>query len=373
MALIPLADKDRQLGDALLWPVCSQDGTVLVKSGYVIGASEEIDSLLQGEVFFDKSQAKRPPIKYATEKEAPILLFPELVLRSGRILQRILLDKIDGNFEADVRALANSLLCAKPGDQDEWIGAIHLHFNGEYTHYHPVQTAILCLFLGQRLEFDAATLEAIVCAALTMNIGMLRLQQTLYHQQNSLSAAQQDEIRAHPARTVEMLQGFGITDGAWLEIIKHHHEKIDGSGYPANLRNEEISLGGRMIMMCEAYCATISPRAYRPGMRPIQTMLMLHKARGSSVDERLTDMLIELLGKYPPGSVVQLANGEIGVVARRVPDALPTVSVVIGANGFPLMTPVSRNPNNNPSYQIKEMLPFQKLGNVANFTKIWSQ
>ncbi len=371
MTLVALTDKDRQLGDALLWPVCSADGTVLIKSGYVIGASEEIDTLLQGEVFFDKTPLKRPPPKYAQEKVPPILLFPELVLRVSRLLQRVQLDKIEGGFEEEVRTLAHSLLGARPADQDEWLGALHLHFNGEYTHYHPVQTAVLCLFLGRTLGVDTATLETILCAALTMNIGMLKLQKTLYHQKNPLTAEQQAEIRAHPARSVEMLQGFGVADGAWLEMIKHHHEKIDGSGYPGNLRQDEISLGGKMIMMCEAYCATISPRAYRPGLRADQTILILQKAKGSSVDERMTDVLAQMLGKYPPGSVVQLTNGEIGIISRRNPDALPNVSAVIGANGFALMTPVSRNPNNQSAHQIKEMLPFQKLGNVTNFTKVW--
>ncbi|MGZ3241647.1 MAG: HD-GYP domain-containing protein, partial [Burkholderiaceae bacterium] len=160
--------------------------------------------------------------------------------------------------------------------------------------------------------------------------------------------------------------------GSWLEVIKHHHEKIDGSGYPANLHNDEISLGGKLIMMCEAYCATISPRAYRPGLRPDQTILMLQNAKGTSVDEKLTDLLSRLLGKYPPGSVVRLANGEICIVARRNPDAYPTVTAMINAQGFPLMTPIARNPNNHPTHEIKEMLPVQKLGNVGNFTKIWN-
>lgn len=372
MVLVPLTDKDRQLGDSLLWPVCGADGTVLIKTGYVIGASEEIDSLLQGEVFFDKTPIKRPPQKYPPEKVAPILLFPELVQRCGRLFQRILLDKVDAaSFEQDIRTLANSILQAKPADQDEWIGAIHLHFSGDYTHYHPVQTAVLCLFLGRLLELDHDTLENLVCAALTMNIGMLRLQQTLYHQQTPLTAEQQTEVRNHPTRAVEMLQSYGVNDGAWLQMIKHHHEKIDGSGYPANLRNEEISLGGRMIMMCEAYCATISPRAYRPGLRFDQTLLMLQKGKGSSIDGKLTDLLIRMLGKYPPGSVVRLANGEIAIVARRNPDAYPTVSAVINASGFPLMAPVSRNPNNHPMYAIKEILPAQKLGSFQNFRKIW--
>jgi HD-GYP domain-containing protein (c-di-GMP phosphodiesterase class II) len=205
-----------------------------------------------------------------------------------------------------------------------------------------------------------------------MNIGMLRLQQTLYHQQTPLTAEQQTEVRNHPARAVEMLQSYGVHDGTWLEMIRHHHEKIDGSGYPSNLRNGDISLGGRMIMMCEAYCATISPRAYRPGLRADQTMLMLQKGKGSSVDEKLTDALTGMLGKYPPGSVVRLTDGEIAIVTRRNPEAYPTVSAVINASGFPLMAPVSRNPNTNPSHAIKEMLSVQKLSTFKNFAKIWS-
>jgi HD-GYP domain-containing protein (c-di-GMP phosphodiesterase class II) len=201
---------------------------------------------------------------------------------------------------------------------------------------------------------------------------MLRLQQALYHQQTPLNAQQQAEVRAHPARAVEMLRSYGVNDGAWLEMIKHHHEKVDGSGYPANLRNDEISLGGKLIMLCEAYCATISPRAYRPGLRADQTIAILQKAKGTSVDARMTDTLIQMMGRYPPGSVVRLANGEIGIVARRNPEALPTVSSVINASGFPLMTPVSRNPNNHPAHAIKEMLPIQGLASVKNFAKIWS-
>jgi HD-GYP domain-containing protein (c-di-GMP phosphodiesterase class II) len=371
MTLVRLTDKDRQLGDALLWPVCSEDGTVLIKSGYVIGSSEEIDSLLQGELFFDKTPVKRPPPKQVEAKVAPSLLFPELLQRFSRILDRALQGKTDVNFEDEFRALANTLLHGMTSDQDQWIGTIHLNFDGDYAHYHPLKTAVLCTLIGQRLNVDKETLEAVVCAALTMNISMIRLQQLLYRQQSPLTEQQQKEIFAHPVRSVEMLQTFGIKDGSWLEMVKHHHERVDGTGYPAKLRSDEISLGGKMIMMCEAYCATISPRAYRPGILPLQTVAILQKARGASLDEKLTNSLLQLMGRYPPGCVVRLANGEIGIVTRHDAEAAPaSVCVVINANGYPLMTPFARDPNIK-IYEIKEMLPFQKLGNVVNFAKIW--
>jgi HD-GYP domain-containing protein (c-di-GMP phosphodiesterase class II) len=371
MALVRLTDNDRQLGDALLWPVCSEDGTVLIKSGYVIGSSEEIDSLLQGELFFDKTPVKRPPPKQTEKKVAPSLLFPELLQRFSRLLDRTLQGKTDLDFEDELRGLVGALLHGMASERDQWIGTIHLNFDGDYAHYHPLKTAVLCILLGQRMNVDADTLEAVACAALTMNISMVRLQQLLYRQQSALTEQQQKEIFTHPARSVEMLQAFGVKDGTWLEMVKHHHEKFDGSGYPGKLHGDEISVGGRMIMMCEAYCATISPRGYRPGLLPLQTVAILHKAKGASLDEHLTNSLLQMMGRYPPGCVVRLASGEIGIVTHHNAESIPTsVCVVINTSGYPLMTPFARDPTIK-TYEIKEMLPFQKLGNVVNFTKIW--
>lgn len=100
-------------------------------------------------------------------------------------------------------------------------------------------------------------------AAMTMNLGMIEVQDKLNSFGNELTPALQAAIQAHPKKSVDLLRQLGIDDPLWLEMVLQHHESEDGSGYPQKLTGAEILRGAKIISMADRYTARISKRDTR--------------------------------------------------------------------------------------------------------------
>jgi HD-GYP domain-containing protein (c-di-GMP phosphodiesterase class II) len=110
---------------------------------------------------------------------------------------------------------------------------------------------------------DSDNQGPLMAAALTMNIGMLSLQEVLYQQEKDLTSEQKQLIDSHPAQSVVMLHEAIVTDRLWLKCVLAHHEKIDGTAYPNQLSGEQYYEETQLITLADQYCARLSPRAYR--------------------------------------------------------------------------------------------------------------
>jgi HD-GYP domain-containing protein (c-di-GMP phosphodiesterase class II) len=200
---------------------------------------------------------------------------------------------------------------------------------------------------------------------------MLHLQDQLQHRREPLTQAQRDEIHQHPQRGVEMLRGAGVTDGVWLDGVLHHHESLDGSGYPGGLREGEISACAQLIHLADLYAARVSARDYRPGKPPSQALREIFLSRGQSVNATLAAVLIKELGVYPPGTFVRLANGELALAIRRgaAPDA-PIVQSLVGPRGNLYVIPIRRDCG-KPGLAVKEIVPQAEVDVKINRNLLW--
>ena len=202
-------------------------------------------------------------------------------------------------------------------DADTLLAAVHLSRGYAYTVVHPVHTAILCELLGKRLELSSCERASIIAAALTMNLGMLELQDVLFAQKTPLTDSQKKEIFLHPSGSVELLKQAGVCDELWLEAVEFHHEKVDGSGYPKRLLGAEIGQAAKIIALADMYSALVTPRAHRTSLMPKEALKSIFEKRGEIVDDNLATQLIREVGVFPPGAYVRLANGDTAVVTKR--------------------------------------------------------
>jgi HD-GYP domain-containing protein (c-di-GMP phosphodiesterase class II) len=186
--------------------------------------------------------------------------------------------------------------------------------------------------LARQLNWSEEQKLRLVLGALTMNVSMLELQGQLAAQQDPLSTRQRQSIRAHPESSVALLQGAGVTDAEWLAMVHDHHERSDGTGYPNGIQvANELA---HALNVVDVFTAKISPRASRAAI-PVQMAArqLFQEEHGSP----LASALIKALGLYPPGDLVQLKSGEIGVVARRGASATtPLVACLTNAQGLPV-------------------------------------
>ena len=211
--------------------------------------------------------------------------------------------------------------------------------DGHYGIDHSIHAATACHAAARYLGWSPEQQRRAFQAALTMNLGMIELQAKLAHQVSPLTAMQREAINEHPTRSAEMLSAAGIDDADWLEAVLKHHELPDGSGYPRGVT--DISELAEMLRFADVYTARLSARANRPAMSAMQAGRELHQMADASP---LASALIKAFGIFPPGSMVKLASGELGLVIRNGERAhLPLVATLTNAAGEPRLTPLTRD------------------------------
>jgi len=204
---------------------------------------------------------------------------------------------------------------------------------------------------------DEAERRSLVAAALTMNVGMLRFQDHLQGKVEPLSEAERADVRGHTEESARLLAAAGIDDPLWLACVQMHHDDPDGSGYPLGARVTDIPEAARILAMADRYCAAVSLRAYRKTLLPGPALRDVLMRGGKTSEPVLAAHLIKELGTSPPGTLVRLADGEIGVVTRRASStSAPVVHAFIGPRGSPLSFPIKRD-TGKPLHAIREVLP----------------
>ncbi|SHG97952.1 HD-GYP domain-containing protein [Massilia sp. CF038] len=248
----------------------------------------------------------------------------------NRRLEAILLSLRDQNSaDSDLRQLAQELIDTVERDQDIVLAAIFLNqIAGAYAVRHCTEAAIVVCLIARAMRKSAPEVLLVTAAALTMNVGMVRQADLYQNRDSALSSEERAAIRRHPSDSVDMLRWAGIEDDAWLDLVLLHHENDDGSGYPQGRLGDEISQNAKLIGLADRYCAFVSARNYRRSLLPPVALGKLACDREMPIDPAVVAHFSYEIGPYPPGTLVRLQNGEIGVVSRR-PDAEGTLGVHI--------------------------------------------
>jgi HD-GYP domain-containing protein (c-di-GMP phosphodiesterase class II) len=223
------------------------------------------------------------------------------------------------------------------------------------------------------LKMDERELASTVAAALTMNISILYLQDSLQAQREPLTAEQQAVIQNHPEASAALLRERRVIDDFWLQAVMSHHEAIDGSGYKHGRTGDQIPVPAQLVSLADIYCARISSRSYRPALRPNAALRKLFLDQGKKVRDGLASQFIKAIGVFPPGTPVRLENGEIAVVVQRGETAsAPGVCSIIGPRGMPLAAPIQRD-TGRPTYGVREVVDWADIGAMPSMRSLWGQ
>ena len=211
-----------------------------------------------------------------------------------------------------IRAVAREIVKAGARNRDATLATIQLEQSGGYRVTHALHNAIVTHAIATLKANRPAELESLICAALTHDIAMPN-QEALHKERGPLSDEAWSTIRRHPEEGTRLLRTLGVMDRVWLETVEQHHERADGSGYPAGLKRGEIRASARVLGVADAWCAMFMSRAYR---KPAEVSEALDELKRGS-DPEAASLLARGVGLYPPGSVVKLSNGETAIVIER--------------------------------------------------------
>jgi len=217
------------------------------------------------------------------------------------------------HVENAVRPLVASVL--RSADAFFWIEGLRSH--DSYSYSHAISCSALAAAFGRHMGFAEDTIVSLAAGGLLMDIGKTRLPQSLLQSKASMTPAKMKKLRSHVERGVEIVEQSGITDEDVLDIVRTHHERNDGSGYPEGLHGNMIPITGRMLGIIDTYDAMISDRPYRAGISRHQALRQIYAGRDTLFQSELVEQFQVCLGVYPTGSLVELSTGEVAVVMAQ--------------------------------------------------------
>lgn len=279
-----------------------------------------------------------PQTNAAAEFDAPPD-WPELQLRATQLLR----SPSASDFAPRLLLLHEELAYRSRRAPDATLAAL-IYLSGEETHMysatHAMLVACVCMLVAhETLRWPQVRVRLLGQAALSMNIGMTALQDRLAVQTDPLTTAQMEAVQSHAERSEALLRSLGIADAAWLEAVRHHHDRAPG----ALASRSEGQQMARLIQRADVFGARIAPRATRQPMATTAAMQAGYYDEDRQVDEAGA-ALIKTLGIYPPGTYVRLASQEVAVVLRRGLSATtPRVAVVLNRGGMPTGELITRD------------------------------
>ena len=167
------------------------------------------------------------------------------------------------------------------------------------TGEHAEQVVALAGAVARRMNLDAEEVERIAAAALLHDIGKVAVADSVLSKPGPLNDEEWEIMRGHTIvgeRILRAVPGLGPV----ARMVRHGHERFDGNGYPDGLRGEEIPLGSRIVLVCDAYDAMTSPRPYREALSREQAVAELAAHAGTQFDPRVVDALVGYLDDRTP-------------------------------------------------------------------------
>ena len=196
----------------------------------------------------------------------------------------------------------------------------------DYTYMHSVAVCALMVALARQLGMDEAQAREAGVAGLLHDLGKALVPSEVLNKPGKLTDDEFTQIKKHPELGYGLLIEGSVSDLA-KDVCLHHHEKMDGTGYPHRLKGEEITLLARMGAVCDVYDAITSDRPYKAGWDPAEAIRKMTEWCDGHLDKRVFQAFVKSIGIYPIGSLVKLASGRLAVVVEQGRTSLlkPTV------------------------------------------------
>lgn len=196
-------------------------------------------------------------------------------------------------------------------------------------YYHSLNVSILSMMLAKAVGFSERDIKLLGLAGLFHDVGKMKIPDTVLRKPGKLTPQENNLLKMHTKYGVDFLKLSETIPEKVKVIAEQHHEYLDGSGYPKQLKGDQIDRLSQLIAVVNEYDSLCHPRDPKQSRIPFTVIAYLYKQRKKQLHNGDLGVLIRLLGIYPPGSVVQLSSGQIGLVMSVNSERLlfPTVQV----------------------------------------------
>lgn len=208
-------------------------------------------------------------------------------------------------------------------DNYKMIGCINLFKTADsYTYTHSINVALLSTLIGKWLKLGTHALDNLMLAGLFHDIGKMRIDKSILNKPDKLTDAEFEEIKKHPVYSYELLQdNTDIPLDVKVGILMHH-ERMDGSGYPYGVYNENINDIAKILAVADSYDAMISDRPYQKKRSPFEVMQLMQEGIFGKLDSKILLTFLSNIATYYIGTYVALNTDEIGEVVAINPSCI---------------------------------------------------
>jgi HD-GYP domain-containing protein (c-di-GMP phosphodiesterase class II) len=302
--LLPVEIGPHLLDEPLPHDLYNRVGVLIVGKGNIVSDPDRIELLARMRLF-------RPMDRDEPEQASPLHALQHIAQQYDNLLAKMAFPDIQS-----ITTLATALRQIVLG-QPELSIAMPTRMNmTSLAKRHTLHVAAVGILLAQSMEMDETAQLTIAAAALSMNLSSHDLQDRLHQTRGRAAEADIAELRKHPWHTAEALAKSGISDVRWLLAVSQHHENLDGSGYPFGISGSAITLEARVLRVADVWCAFLSHRHGRICRYPRTALRELFRRERGKLDDAVMLALRRLMGYYPPGTLVRLANRETAIVTR---------------------------------------------------------
>jgi len=306
---------------------------------------------------FQKTSERKPEVKLSgalnkeldkAEGKDAVKLYDEVLEKAKKIYASDLTEK--HHFAHEVNPVIEKVVdYPVAGSEDLVLAALKDYPDKESAFCHHItNVTIISLRIGAALEYDRARLLELGLAAFVHDIGAKNI--AAIEKAELFTEKDYDRIREHPAESAKILEKMDAElNGRVIEAVRQEHERVDGSGYPKGLIEDEISEYAKVIGLADVYEALVHDRPYREKYTSLDAMRMILNNK-KTFSPKVIKGLILGVGVFPVGTLVSLNTKEVGVVVKRDPDHIsrPIINIIIDSSGKELKGPKRINLADSP-------------------------
>jgi putative nucleotidyltransferase with HDIG domain len=230
---------------------------------------------------------------------------------------------------AEAEPLVDEISQSISRNPEAFLNLVRLKNVDDYTYMHSVAVCALMISLSKQMGLTGQDLKDAGMAGLLHDVGKMMIPGEVLNKPGKLTDEEFNIIKNHPRKGWEILNISQGANAVALDVCLHHHERVDGKGYPEAISGDKLTLFARMGAVCDVYDALTSNRCYKNGWEPAETIRKMAEWKDGHFDERIFHAFIKTIGIYPSGTLVKLKSNRLAVVIEQTEKSLLTPIVKV--------------------------------------------
>jgi len=261
-------------------------------------------------------EIKKERTRRLKEKKLHIAECEEKFTSCIKAFDNIMTGVLGGNLQSveDAIAFVDRLSRYFLDDRESTLHLMNVVDQAEAAYSHPMNVAVLSMMVGKEAGYDDEQMMTLGLGALFHDIGKSRIPKKLLKKRGQLTKPEQKLIDQHASLGAAMLSEINVFPQGIARIVAHHHERMDGTGGPEGISGNEIDTLARIVAIADAYDNHTNAPTPDDSLTPYLALSYMFGQQKQIFDVEILALFIRCLGVYPPGTVVELSNGSVGMV-----------------------------------------------------------